>query len=378
MRIVQLMASPFYGGPERQMLGMSRSLPADCTTRFLTFAERGRAQALLDQVAAAGLSGQALRANFPNVGRAIAEIASHLKDWRADILCTSGYKPDILGWRAARSAGVPIVVVSHGWTGATWKVRLYERLDRWVHARADAVVAVSEAQAAKVRAAGVAPERMTTIVNAVGDDAFTSPSREGRERLERMFARPPRWIIGAAGRLSPEKGFDQLVAAAGLLKATHPDVGVVIFGDGPLRDDLARQIVALDLVDRVVLAGFQADLTPLLPNLDAGVLPSFTEGLPVVLLEMMAAGVPVVATAVGGIPEVIADGATGWLVPSGNPAELSRRIGAALDDAPARRRVAEQGRDVVRDRYSVERQSAAYHELFERLIGQRHFASRGR
>jgi glycosyltransferase involved in cell wall biosynthesis len=369
MRIVQLMASPFYGGPERQMLGMSRHLSADCRTLFLSFAEGGKAQSLIDEVRRAGFDGELLANNFPRVGRCIDEIARRLESWQASILCTSGYKPDILGWRAARKVGIPVAVVSHGWTAATWRVRFYERLDRWVHNQADAVVSVSEAQAAKVRAAGVSAERMTTIVNAVADDEQAAPDPAYGERLREFFPGKPRWTIGAAGRLSPEKGFDQLVAAAGLLAKSHPDVAIVVFGDGPMRPRLETRIVEMGLKEKFVLAGFRGDVAKYLPHLDVGVIPSFTEGLPVTLLEMMAAGRPVVATAVGGIPEAIADGRSGWLVPPGDPRQLASRLGQTLDDPAARSRVGAEARCVVRERFGVRRQAAAYEALFRRLAG---------
>src|SRR4051794_24627672 len=113
MRIVQLMASPFFGGPERQMLGLARSLPPSFRTAFLTFAERGLSQALLNQVHAHGFEGIMLAHNFPQVNRAAHEVAEHLRRLEADVLCCSGYKPDIIGWLAARRAGVPVISVSH-------------------------------------------------------------------------------------------------------------------------------------------------------------------------------------------------------------------------------------------------------------------------
>src|SRR5262249_18776633 len=126
MLIVQLMASPFFGGPERQMLGLARNLPPHVRTVFLTFAERGLARPLVEQVRRHGFEAVTLRHNFPNVCRAAAEVAGHLRRVRADVVCCSGYKPDILGWWAARQAGVPVVSISHGWTAATWKVRVNE------------------------------------------------------------------------------------------------------------------------------------------------------------------------------------------------------------------------------------------------------------
>ena len=108
-----------------------------------------------------------------------------------------------------------------------------------------------------------------------------------------------------------------------------PGVGFVVFGDGPLRDDLTRRIAERGLQGRFVLAGFRPDLERVLPACDLAVSSSHTEGLPVVVLEEMAAGLPVVATAVGGTPEVVEDGVTGWLVPAADPAALARRHGRA-------------------------------------------------
>jgi glycosyltransferase involved in cell wall biosynthesis len=367
MLVVQLMASPFFGGPERQMLGLACSLPKAYRSVFLTFAEGGRCRALLEQVHRHGLEGWALESNFPHVARAAREVARELRRLRADIVCCSGYKPDLIGWLAARQVGVPCVSVSHGWTWASWKVRVYEALDRLVLRWMDAVVCVSEGQAVKVRKAGVSADRVVVIRNAVGPEAFAGPDAESRKVLERLFPRPPRRIVGAAGRLSPEKGFDRLIDAAAVVTRAGPDTGFVVFGDGPLRGALAERIAVRGLQDRFILAGFRTDLERFLPQLDLGVLSSLTEGLPVVLLEILAAGVPAVSTAVGGTPEVIEDGVHGYLVPAGDPEALARRILDALKDEEARRAMGERGRQRVREHFTFATQSVEYLRLFERL-----------
>ena len=138
--------------------------------------------------------------------------------------------------------------------------------------------------------------------------------------VRQFFHKPLKRIVGAAGRLSPEKGFEQLIEAARMVTAQDADAGFVLFGDGPLRAALSRQIAASNLAERFILAGFRADLGKFLPHLDLMVLSSYTEGLPVVLLEALAAGVPVVSTAVGGVRR------------------SSRRAGAATSFPPAIRR----------------------------------------
>ncbi|HWY85786.1 MAG TPA: glycosyltransferase, partial [Gemmataceae bacterium] len=143
MIIAHLMASPFFGGPERQMLGLARHLPAVSTSIFLTFAEHGKCQAFLEQVHNHGFEGLALEHNTPHVRAAAREVAGHLGRVKADILTCSGYKPDLIGWLAARQVGIPVLAVAHGWTAATLKVRFYETVDRLILRWMDAVVCVS-------------------------------------------------------------------------------------------------------------------------------------------------------------------------------------------------------------------------------------------
>lgn len=368
MRIVHLMASPFFGGPERQVLGLARHLPVDVQSIFLSFAERGLAQAFLGEASKHGFECKALVHNTPRLFACIKEVAGELQRLRADLVCCSGYKPDIVGWRAARRAGIPVVSISHGWTAATWKVRCYESLDRWVLRKMDAVVCVSRAQAAKVRRAKVPEDRIVTIRNAIGAEAFVEPNLEHRVEMARWFSTPPRWLIGAAGRLSPEKGFSVFLGAAAIVARQRPEAGFVLFGDGPLRAVLEKDIAERGLQGRFVLAGFRSDVMSFLPNLDLAVMSSYTEGLPVILLETGAAGVATVATAVGGIPEVVDNAHTGFLVAPGDAAALAQRIVTLLDDELMRQKMGQAARQRIRREFSFSAMAQDYHDLFRRVI----------
>ena len=375
MHIVQLMASPFFGGPERQMLGLALALPKSYRTSFMSFSERGLCRPFLEEVRRFGFAGIELQRNFPAVRRAADEIARHLRNWDADILCCSGYKPDVIGWLAGHQTGLPVVSVSHGWTGATWKVRLYEALDKMALRWMDTIVCVSEGQAVKVRRTGAPAERIRVIRNAVSLKRFGDPNPAFRNELQGFFRTPPSRIIGAAGRLSPEKGFARLVEAAALLVRSDGDIGVVIFGEGPLRGELTRQIAALGLQDHVVLAGFRSNIEDFLPHANVVALPSYTEGLPVIALEALAARVPVVATAVGGVPEVVEDGLSGFLVPPGDAAALALRIAEVLSDESRRVAMGRRGRQRVEEQFTFAAQSLQYQRLFEELVEGYHCSS---
>jgi glycosyltransferase involved in cell wall biosynthesis len=368
MNVVHLTASPFFGGPERQLLGLARSLPPPYRSVFVSFPERGLCQPFLQEARRHGFEAEALVNNTPHVGAAARELGRRLRALRADVLCCHGYKPNLLGLVAARRRGVPIVAVSRGWTAATWRVRFYEWLDRRALRRMDAVVCVSEGQARKVRRAGVPEGRLHVIRNAILTERFGPRGDSGRAFLQSFFPRPRSVLVGAAGRLSPEKGFAHLVDAAALVVHRYPEAGFVLFGDGPLRDDLARRIVRRRLGDHFVLAGFRPDLDRWLTSLDVTVLPSYTEGLPNVVLESFAARVPVVATAVGGTPEVVEDGVNGYLVPPGAAAPLARRVLELLGSEALRRRMGQSGYQRVREHFTFEAQARRYRTLFESLV----------
>lgn len=368
MRLVHLTSSTFFGGPERQMLGLAQAMPRHVTTTFASFPEDGRSAAFLDEVRARGFAAAALRQDFPRVRAALRELTTFLRDARCDVLLCHGYKAHLLGRVAARRVGVSAVAVSRGWTGETRRVKLYEWLDRRHLRLMDHVVCVSEGQAAKVRRwCRVPAPRLSVIHNSARLAAFAARDPASRGRLLSFFVPGVDRVVLAAGRLSPEKGFGVLVEAAATICTADPAAGVVIFGEGALRPELERRVAELGLSDRVVLPGFRTDLDSLIGAAEVVVLPSFTEGLPNVALEASAAGVPVVATAVGGTPEVVADGATGFLVPGGEPAALAAKVGELLRDTALRTRMGAAGRGRMRARFTFEAQAAAYLKLLHSL-----------
>jgi glycosyltransferase involved in cell wall biosynthesis len=369
--VAHLTASTLFGGPERQMLGLARSLPAQYRSVFVSFREGGRCSAFLDEARRRRFEGVALCNDTPHFRAAITELSDLLRRVEAGVLCCHGYKANLLGRFAARRCGVPVVAVSRGWTGENLKVRLYEALDRLGLRWMDRVVCVSEAQAGKVRRAGVPAERTLVIRNAIDTWRFEAPAPHYRQQLHAFFSRPRTCVIGAAGRLSPEKGFGVLVEAAARIVPSHPSVGFLLFGDGVLREQLADRIAALGLRDHFVLAGFRSDLDRFVPFFDVLALPSFTEGMPNVVLEAMAASVPVVATAVGGTPELLDDGVNGYLVPPGNPEALAGRLLDTFASEGQRRAMGLRGRERVSRDFTFAAQSLAYQSLFQQLQGRR-------
>jgi glycosyltransferase involved in cell wall biosynthesis len=345
------------------MLGLATHLPRRYRTTVLCFRDHQSAVPFVEQLAAAGIEAEMLGHANPRFLAVLADIVAELRRRHADALVCHGYKADLLGWIAARRVGIPVISVSRGWTGHTWKVRLNEALDRRILRHMDRVVCVSEGQSAKVQRAGIRADRIRVIRNAIDLSRFCSDSPRGRA-LHGLFRVPVEQVVIAAGRLSPEKGFDQLVQAARLVAVKSPSTGFVLVGKGPDREKLEQQVRAAGLADRFVFAGFRSDVDELIRGATILAQSSLTEGLPTVVLEACAAGVPVVATDVGGTGEVVMEGENGHLVPSGDPRAMATRLLELLSDPARGREMGDRGRKKVAREFSFALQSARYEALF--------------
>lgn len=367
MRLVNLTASPFFGGPERQMLGLAAALPAEFEITFVSFGEGGRCEPFLTEVRRAGFNAVRLKRDTPRLLAARRELTALLRDLGADLLLCHGYKANLVGRPAARKAGVPAWAIARGWTGQDFRVRCYDRLDRLMLARMDQVIAVSDGIAAAVRAAGVPASKVRVVRNAARADAFRDPDPAVRRTMEELFRNPGERIVLSANRLTPDKGTHVLIDAIPAVIHSDPGARFLICGDGASRPDLERQVREAGLNDVATFAGFRPDLDDWMPNADVLALPSFNEGLPNVVLEGCAAGVPCVATAVFGTPEVLHDGVNGYLVPAGDAAALADRIGRLLADSDLRRRMGAAGRGLVREQFTFAAQARRYVDLFEEM-----------
>jgi len=238
----------------------------------------------------------------------------------------------------------------------------FARVERFVAQRADRVISVSE----RDRRFGVErgifpPDRTISIPN--GIDVATFPAS-----MPEPFSRPERAEIVTIARLVRQKGIRFLVEAARHVVDRHRAVRFTVFGDGPERRTLEAQAARLGLGDRLRFAGMATDVVSDLGSCDLFVLPSLWEGMPISLLEAMAAGRPVIATAVSGSSELVIDGETGMLVPPADPRALAAAIDALLRDRAAASAMAAAGRERVRENFSIDRMVGATAEIYRELL----------
>lgn len=290
------------------------------------------------------------------VGRLCRELAP-------DIVHTHGYRCDVVDSGVARRLGIATVTTVHGFTGGGAKNRLYEWLQRRAYRKFDAVVAVSRPQVERLEGAGVPASKIHLLRNAwIGME----------EPLDRSVARQrlnldaSGFQIGWVGRVSREKGLDVLLDA--LPNLADMPLEVTVLGDGRERAPLQARVERSNLASRVNWVGVVPGAARLLGAFDALVLSSRTEGTPMILFEAMAAGVPIVATRVGGVPDVVTE-AEARLVPPEDPSALAAAIRAVTDDPEATRRRVEAARRRLEEEFAPDPWLAQYESLY-RSVGR--------
>jgi glycosyltransferase involved in cell wall biosynthesis len=279
------------------------------------------------------------------------------------------YKSNALGLLLRRFWPMRLVTTVHGWVHRTSRTPLYYGIDRLCLPRYERVICVSEDLHAECLALGVPAEKCILVKNAICTDEFVR--RIDTDEAKRSLDIPvSRSLVGAVGRLSDEKGFDVLIRAADRLLAAGVDLELRIAGEGHERPRLQRLIDELGRGDRIRLVGFQAEALGLYQAMDVFALSSLREGLPNVVLEAMAMGVPVVATRIAGVPQLIHDGENGLLVGPGDLDGLTGALARLLGDAGLRETFRRTGRATVEDGYSFEARMEKIRAIYDDLLGR--------
>jgi glycosyltransferase involved in cell wall biosynthesis len=376
-RVLQTFQPPDGGVPEH-VLQVTRGLLA-----------RGRGMVV------AGPPDAALRPRFEELGvpyfalELVGRVPAPLRDLSAarglrralrsepcDLVHAHGQKAGLVARPVAARIGVPALYTPHSFVyrtqllrprrAAGLRYRANLAAERALGKRTAMVVACADDERAAAIEDGIAtPDRVRTVNYGVGPD-------EGMEPDPQLVAfRGAGPLFGIVAGLRDQKGLPTLLDALELLAAERRAPRFAIVGNGPLRGEIERRVSGGPLAGTTLVTGFSGRVEPYLAALDAFVLPSYWEGMPIAVLEAMAMGLPVVASAVNGTPEAVADGETGYLVPAHDAHALAERLSALAGDGEARRRTGEAGRRVARERFTLERMVATLDELYLELLGRR-------
>lgn len=340
VRVLDFMEATWVGGPAKNLIEFARRASHTDTSsprvsiHVATF-ERGESESneFVRSCRNAGIPVHVIRERFtldPAIVRAVSRL---IETYDPDIVQTHSVKSHFLMRLTGAYRRRRWVAFHHGYTLTNLKMRVYNQLDRWSLPAARKVVTVCRPFASDLQRIGVPCERITTQHNAVRP---FSPARSKQViKLHQALGIPDHaQILLSVGRLSREKGQADLIRAVGLLRDQKPGctLRLILVGDGPDRSSLEAIARRCGVRDWINFVGHQTDVAPYYSLADVMVLPSWTEGCPNVLLEGMAAGLPIVATAVGGVPEIVSASGAALLVERKQPAALARRIAEILGD----------------------------------------------
>ncbi len=308
-------------------------------------------------------------------------LVNDLKAVMPVIMAVKSFEPDLIhahstkAGYAARIAGAmfqkPTIFTAHGWAftegKSTFQRCSFAFAEKLAAAVTRKIICVSSYDLELALRCKVAPQnKLRLIYNGVDPDAFLNAGTGALDMAGVATGMKGDPIVAFVGRLAPPKDVETLLQSLKKVRSCK----AIIVGDGPLRSSIKRSIYSLGLSNRVFLLGERNDVPSILASSDVFVLPSNWEGLPYTVIEAMMAGLPVVATSVGGVPELVEDGVTGFLVPRSDPEALAEALQRLIDDPELRERMGKAGRQKAMCEFTLDRMLRETEKVYEKVLGR--------
>ena len=312
---------------------------------------------------------RALKENsFFRVLRCFKQLFAYLKQEKIDIIHTNGYFADIIGIPVAKILKIPHIAICHGYVSTDINLSFYNFLDRLFLRFSNKIIAVSDTIANQLFRSGIKKERIRVIQNAVEIKNDLKTTFKFRRDTKLSYGIDKEIVIGYIGRLSEEKGIKYLIQAIFKLKTSGINIKLFVIGDGPQKKEIHEIVKAQNILDEVVFTGFQSNIEQWLSVLDIFILPSLTEGTPMALLEAMAKGIPVVASAVGGVPNVIKTNQNGILVPAGSSDDLYNAVLTIIDDDSLKETLSKNAKKTIEFEFNFQRWITEIELVYEEFV----------
>jgi glycosyltransferase involved in cell wall biosynthesis len=361
-KIAYLIDGLSMGGAERLMVPILKHLSRTDFEAYVCALQAKDGNPMADEIRALGIPVDCLNIKHLRDLDAIPRLVKYLKGINADLVHTQLEAANILGNISAKLLRLPSVCTIHVMPSLDVKpkTKLHQKVE-WFSLRhfCDRVISVSEeARQYHIAISGAVPDQVTTIYNGIDLSGFSNMDRaHERAAIRSEFGLPSDAnVLVTVAVLRAPKGIQFMIRALPAVLASHPNTYYFIVGDGPHRDALIEEVNRAGVNDRVIFAGMRKDVARLLVASDVFVLPTLTEALPTVLAEAMAAILPIIASSVGGIPEMIEDGRNGCLVEPGNLEQLSFACNHVLADAETRAAMGTEGWKAVNEKFNIEQQ----------------------
>ena len=376
LRVLHFRSTSAFAGPERALLTLAGPLQeVGVEVKIIAYYRRWWPEPAVHRLVEQGRRDHLDVDQWDDHSRfswhTVSHLAEELSRGGYDLLVTHDHKTDLMGYLAARRSKTPCLSVTHGYDLSLLRMRLYRRVDLLVLRRFPCIVAVSDSLRQELIAARLSPDRICVIPNAIDVARFAEGAVDRAAEWRRRAAEPGAPVILTVGRLYRQKGLEYFVQAAAQIHHEVPQARFWIAGEGVHRGQLEAQIQSLGLEGVVTLLGGQRDIAAIMAASDVFVMPSLGEGFGYVLLEAMALAKPVVATRVGGMPEIVRDGETGWLVPPRQPAAIATAVLKILNDPDLGARFGAQGRKLVASRFGATQVAAQMAQVFRRVAATR-------
>jgi len=292
------------------------------------------------------------------------------------IVHTHSSKAGILGRMAARLAGVPVIVHSvHGWSFHDYMPPIvrqtYMLLERWMALFTSALIVVAQRDIQKGLQAGIGvPDRYHLIRSAIPLDVF-DPTRFDRRAIRQELGIPvDAVVVGNVGRFSQQKNPLDWISVADLVARSHPNTHFLLVGNGPLRTNVESALIQKDLVERITLTGLRRDTPRMMAAMDIFMLTSLWEGLPRVIPQAMAMGLPVLANQANGISEAVQDGITGHLCEPGNIEQMAAHCTRLVDHPEIRAEMGDRGHRLARHEFNLNNMILEIERLYNSLLNK--------
>lgn len=368
IRVLHLRDTQVVCGPGKTIIETACAVdPAEFRLSVGVFAAPGARNAYEDAARARGIEVHRLEAPRGWDPRLVVRLAELVKRERIDIVHSHDFLSDVLTRLLLLRVRVATMSTAHGFITNTFRSRVTVTLGQRALRGLDRVVAVSEETRRRVVAAGVPASKLTVIHNAIVARNYRAVDFERGAFRRQIGVADEAILIGNIGRLSPEKGQRDTLLAAAPLAREDPRVHVVFVGSGPDREALGALASEVGLEGRVTFAGHMRDVRPVYRDLDVLALTSYTEGFPNVVLEALCMDVPVLATSVGGVPELMVDGRTGIMVPAGRSDLIEAGLRRLVYDRAEAARMTALGRQRVLDDFEfagrTRKEETVYREL---------------
>lgn len=369
IRVLQFITPAGFYGAERWVIALANNADPDRMLCDLAVTEEGGAQDLSVAEYYPEHAGEVhylpMRGRFD--ARVVSRLVRIIRERKIDVIHTHGYKSDILGWLAAKKAGIRCVSTPHGFPcNAGLKLALFTRIGIYMLRKFDAVAPLSE-ELVEDMARFRVPETRTHFIRNGVDISDIDQTTASIMQPQRNTSGEVR-TIGFIGQMIPRKGLADLLQVFDKLYQQDPALRLELLGDGSQREELERIASSLPSSKAIQFMGFRADRLERLVQFDLFVMTSSLEGIPRCLMEALALRVPVVAYDIPGVDQLVENGKTGFLAPLGDIEALTRQCQKILDDPILAKELGEAGRLKIEARYSAARMAYEYEKLFHRIL----------